>query len=45
MDAKRLNPNDIAKLDAEATIAITGDTGEEAIRENAVEVDRYVNDD
>jgi hypothetical protein len=45
MDEKRLNPNDIGKLDTKETLAITGDTGEETIGENAVEMDQFVNDD
>jgi len=45
MDEKRLNPDDIGKLDAKETLAIAGDSGEGAIGENAVEIDQFVNDD
>jgi hypothetical protein len=45
MSSVRLNPNDIGKFDAKETLATSGDNGEAAIRENAVEMDNFVQED
>lgn len=45
MSHVRLNPNDIGKFDAKETLAVSADTGENMIREQAMDTDEFDRED
>ena len=45
MTASRLNPDDIARLDAQETLITSSDNDEGNIRENAVHLENFLSDD